>query len=104
MRERLLYSPQVSLDLDEVYNYFAGVLGGPEKGSEVVDGILSAARQIPGHATRYPSVGPLPLTSDDYRFVAVGSYLVFFRVEGATVYVDRVLHKRRDFASLLASS
>ena len=43
MRERLLYSPQVSLDLDEVY-------------------------------------------------------------EGATVYVDRVLHKRRDFASLLASS
>ena len=53
------------------------------------------------NALRYPLVGPLPFTSDIYRFKTVGNYLVFFRVVDDTVYVDRILYKRRDFSSLL---
>lgn len=104
MRELLRYSPQVQLDLDEIYDYFAVEFGNPEKGTKIVDSILSATKQIPGRAMRYPRVSPLPLTNDEYRFVTVGSYLVFFRVVNATVYVDRVLHKRRDFVAFLASA
>ena len=101
MAEHLFYSPQAQLDLDEIYDYFANELNDPRKGQGIVGDILSAAERIPGRALRYPIVGPLPFTTDEYRFVAVGSYLVFYRVVSESVYVDRILFKRRDFASLL---
>jgi len=99
--ERLCYSPQAQLDLDEIYDYFADELNNPEKGQSIVSDILSAAEKIPGRATRFPPVGPLPFTDDVYRFASAGSYLVFFREVEEIVYVDRILYKRRDFASLL---
>ena len=104
MSDRLRYSPQAQLDLDEIFDYFADELGNPEKGESVVSGILAAARKIPGRATRFPPVGPLPFTTDDYRFLQVGSYVIFFRETGEEVYVDRVLSNKRDFASLLGHS
>ena len=101
MSDRLHYSPQSQLDLDEIFDYFANELVNPEKGASVVSGILTAARKIPGRATRFPPVGPLPFTVDEYRFLQVGSYVIFFRETGEEVYVDRVLNNKRDFASLL---
>lgn len=101
MSDRLRYSPQAQLDLDEIFDYFADELGNPEKGVSVVSDILAAARRIPGRATRFPPVGPLPFTTDEYRFSQVGSYVIFFRAEDETVFVDRVLNNRRDYASLL---
>ena len=101
MSDRLRYSPQAQLDLDEMFDYFADEQGNPEKGASVVSGILAAARKIPGRATRFPQVGPLPFTTDEYRFSQVGSYVIFFRVEGEAVFVDRVLNNRRDYMSLL---
>lgn len=101
MPENLHYSPQAQLDLDEIYDFFTYEREDPEQGSRVVREILSVACDIPSHPTRFPPVGPLPLTSDFYRFVKVGSYLIFYRTDGADVYVDRVLNKGRDFAALL---
>ena len=101
MAEHLFYSPQAQLDLDEIYDYFANELNDPRKGQGIVGDILSAVERIPGRALRYPVVGPLPFTTDEYRFLTVGSYLVFYRAVSESVYVDRILYKRRDFASLL---
>ena len=101
MADRLHYSPQAQLDLDEIFDYFAEELGNPDKGASVVNEILGVARKIPGRATRFPPVGPLPLTTDEYRFAQVGSYVIFFRAPGEDVFVDRILNNRRDFAPLL---
>ena len=101
MTEHLFYSPQAQLDLDEIYDYFANELNDPRKGLAVVGDSLSAVERIPGRALRYPIVGPLPFTTDEYRFWAVGSYLDFYHAVSESVYVDRILYKRRDFASLL---
>ena len=101
MSDHLHFSPQSQLDLDEIYDYFADELGNPEKGASVVSDILAAARKIPGRATRFPPVGPLPFTTDEYRFSQVGSHVIFFRAEDEVVFVDRVLSNRRDYTSLL---
>lgn len=101
MLEHLHYSPQAQLDIDEIFDYFAVELECPGKGESVVSGILAAAKKIPGRATRFPPVGPLPFTTDEYRFVQVGNYVIFFRAESEEVYVDRILHNRRDFSLLI---
>ena len=102
MSDRLRYSPQAQLDLEEIFDYFADELGNPQKGQSIVLDMLAAARKIPGRATRFPPDGPLPLTTDEYRFLQVGSYVIFFREKEDEVYVDRVLNNRRDFAAFAA--
>ena len=102
MPEHLHYSPQSQLDLDEIYDFFALEQENPELGSRIISEILTAAKDIPNHPDRFPPIGPIPLTRDFYRFVTVGSYLIFFRSEAEDIYIDRILNKRRDFAALLS--
>lgn len=49
----------------------------------------------------FPEMGtPLPTDSDsakDYRYLVSGSYMIFYRVSGEDVYVDRVMYGRRDY-------
>ena len=101
MCDRLHYSPQALLDLDEIFDYFADELSDRDGGGRTVRGILDAVGRLPGRATRFPLVPPLPLVTDEYRFLAVGSYIAFFRVVGDDIYIDRILHGHRDFAALL---
>ncbi len=101
MADALHYSPQAQLDLDEILDYFEFEREDVAQGAKIVEGILAATERLPGRATRYPLVGPLPFIDDAYRFMTVGSYLVFFRVQGDDIFIDRILYKHRDFASLL---
>ena len=45
-----------------------------------------------GHA-----VEGVPLMADEYRFLPVRNYLVFYRVMAEGVFVDRILCKKRDY-------
>lgn len=104
MSNRLHYSPQVQLDLDEIIAYYSDQAQDSDRGYRIVNSILVSIETISDRATRFPPVGPLPFTSDLYRFMVVGDYLVFFRVEGEDVYIDRVLNKRRNYSELLGLS
>ena len=47
---------------------------------------------------------PLSSVTDiesDYRFLTGGNYMVFYRVNGQDVYIDRVLYGRRDYLRIL---
>ena len=37
----------------------------------------------------------------DYQFLTSGNHMVFYRVNGQDVYVDRVLYGRRDYLRIL---
>jgi plasmid stabilization system protein ParE len=37
----------------------------------------------------------------DYRFLVCGNYLAFHRVDEDVVYIDRVLHGKRDYIAIL---
>ena len=41
------------------------------------------------------------LASTDCRFIVIGNCLTFYKVEGTTVYVHRILHGARDNARVL---
>ena len=47
---------------------------------------------------------PLRAVTDmesDCRFIAVRGYTVFYRSSGGCVYIDRILHGRRDYMRIL---
>lgn len=85
-------------DLDEVWNYIF-----TESGSET-----TADRALDFLGERFDVLAEWPRSGrrrDDlrrgYRSYAAGNYVVFYRLRGNTVVIQRVLHGRRDIAALL---
>lgn len=48
-----------------------------------------------------PPLDSIVALESEYRFLVVGNYLVFYRVKGNDVYVDRVFYGRRNYPELL---
>lgn len=57
---------------------------------------LLSERPLIGRKPRDPD-----LARSGYRFLAIGACLIFYIVEGNTVYVHRILHGARDYRRLL---
>ena len=53
------------------------------------------------HSLIGASLSSITDVESDYRFLATGNYLTFYRVYGNDVYVDRVLYGRRDYLRIL---
>ena len=51
-----------------------------------------------------PALSSLIEVKGDFRFLVTGSYLTFYRVSGAEVYIDRILYGRRDYLRDLSRS
>lgn len=87
--------------MDDIWNYIVSELQNPTAALRTMDRIADAIDQL----EIFPFIGT-PLTSiaktdTDYRYLVSGSYMVFYRVSGKDVYVDRVLYGRRDYLNAL---
>ena len=73
----------------------------PEAADELVEKLLSAIEEL----DRFPDRGTVPrdarLKSLGFRFQAVGSYLIFYKVLRKQVRVYRVVHGRRAYEDIL---
>ena len=99
----LFYSPLARRDLDEIRDYISNELCNPAAASETVNAILDEAEALEDFPLMGHAVEELPLMADEYRFLPVRNYLVFYRVTAEGVFVDRVLYKKRDYLPLLGS-
>jgi toxin ParE1/3/4 len=94
-------SPRAQKDLLEIKEYISEELCNPTAANNVLSIITKRIREL----TEFPLMGA-PLSSiidfeTGYRFLVCGQYTAFYRYEGDTVYVDRVLYGRRDFMRIL---
>ena len=51
-----------------------------------------------------PHLGRVPKESDlarlHYRYIVVENYLIFYTIEGRSIFIHRILHGARDYLSL----
>ena len=97
----LRFSPESFRDLRDIRDYIAEELFNPTAAEKTVSEILENIQML----SRFPQSGA-PLSAvigieTDYRFLVCGSYMAFYRVEGGTVYVVRILYGRRNYMELL---
>ena len=95
------YSPDAIADLQKTKDYITEELCSATAAVNTIAKITKNVRML----SSFPESGA-PLSSivdfdTDYRFLVCGNYTVFYRFEGNTVYVIRVLYNRRDFMRLL---
>jgi len=98
---KIRYSRSAIRDLEEIGDYIADTLKSPIAALNTVDKIQDAVDRL----ASFPQIGS-PLSSianvdSDYRFLVCGNYLVFYRVQTDSVYIDRILYGRRDYMAIL---
>ena len=97
---KLVFSPAAKTDLDKAAGYIANVLRNPGAARKFVQDMKKHIQILHD----FPEMGT-PFESADgeaiYRRLVCGNYVALYRLDGDTVYVDRILYGRRDYMALL---
>ena len=88
-------------DLSDIKDYIAEDLENPQAAIATVSKITKAIRMLRDHARIGAPLSPAADVNREYRFLVSGNYMIFYRVNGTDIYIDRVLYGRRDYLRVL---
>ena len=98
---KLHLSPEAQEDLSEIKAYIAEDLENPRAALSTVTKITKTIRMLQDHALIGTPLSAVADVNSDYRYLVSGNYMVFYRVAGKDVFIDRVLYGRRDYLRIL---
>ena len=101
MKNKIHYSPESRRDLDDIWDYIVSELQNRSAAERVIDCIIDAVDPLKNFAEMGAPLSSIAEIGTDYRFLVSGNYMVFYRVQGSDVYIDRVLYGRSDYMSVL---
>ena len=101
MKNKIHYSSESRRDLDDIWDYIVSVLQNRSAAERVIDRIMDAVDPLKNFAEMGTPLSSIADIGTDYRFLVSGNYMVFYRVQGNDVYIDRVLYGRSDYISIL---
>lgn len=101
MKNKIHYSPESRRDLDDIWDYIVLELQNRSAAERVIDHIMNAVDPLKYFAEMGSPLSSIADVGTDYRFLVSGNYMVFDRVQGCDVYIDRVLYGRSDYMSSL---
>ena len=89
---RLVKSPQAEADLLDIWQFTFETWG-----DQQADRYLFSLNQGLERLTRAPRLGrPRDSIRPGYRSLSVGRHVIFYRIDGQTIDVIRVLHEKMD--------
>jgi addiction module RelE/StbE family toxin len=98
---KLRYLELAQSDLLDIVSYIGNQLSAPQAAANLVDKLDKAISRL----ERYPFSGAPYLKKqkleDEYRFLVVEDYLVFYVVDDSVVEIRRIIYGRRNYTGLL---
>ena len=101
MKNNIHYSAESRRDLDDIWDYIVSELQNRVAAERVVDRILDAVERLKDFAEMGALLSSVADVGGAYRFLVSGNCMVFYRVNGRDVFIDRVLYGRRDYLRVL---
>jgi plasmid stabilization system protein ParE len=100
---RVCVSEPAEDDLREIVRYISLQLESPQTALEMMETINNNLSKLSDMPYVYPAVRDDRLASMGYRRMSIKNYIAFFTVDEneKVVDVERIIHARRDWASLL---
>ena len=87
--------------MDDIWDYIVSELQNSSAAERVINRIIDAVDPLKNFAEMGTPLSSIADIGTDYRFLVSGNYMVFYRVQGNDVYIDRVLYGRRDYLRIL---
>ena len=101
MKNKIHYAVEARRDLDDIWDYIVTDLCNASAAERVVNDILDVVEQLENFSEMGALLASIANVDSDHRFLVSGNYLIFYRVSGMDVYVDRILYGRRDYLRIL---
>ena len=94
-------STAAQADLLEIKAYIEQEFDNPSAALAAVRRITNRIRVLRDHAYIGARLSSIVTIESDYRYLVSEQYLIFYRVHGKDVDIDRILHGRRDYMRVL---
>lgn len=94
-------APAAQDDLAGIKKYIMVDLENPQAALSTVTKITKTIRLLREHAFLGAQLSSITDTDSDYRYLTSGNYMIFYRVVGKEIFIDRVLYGRRDYLRIL---
>ena len=88
MTRRVIYTPRSQRDLEKIRAYITHESGSEQPALRFLRQLLDACDSLENLPERYP---PYPFFPR-WRMMPTGNYLIFFKVEAATVSIGHIRH------------
>jgi len=97
----IVISPEAERDLIRLGDYIAQQFKSPKIALNTIRKIKSRIGELESFPLIGTPLAAIVAVDTDYRFLGCGSYLAFYRFEDDNVLIDRILHGRQDYISIL---
>ena len=97
----LSLSAEARRDLKGIQDYITDEQESPLTAVKVIDMILDRIEDL----LTFPNTGTLLFPKvnfpTNYRYARAAGYLIFYRYENNKIFVDRIIHGKRDYIAIL---
>jgi len=101
MKNKLHYSRLALNDLEEIQNYILADSCSLYIAENEINNILDAVQKLETFSEIGIMLDELVPFKSDYRVLAAKKYLIFYRISENNIYIDRILHSRRNYMRIL---
>lgn len=101
MKNNIHYSPKALNDLNEIWDYIFFELCNPDAAQNTVGNIMDTADRLESFSEIGAPLSSVTNIESDYRFLISSNYIIFYRVIGNDIYIDRILYGKRDYLRIL---
>lgn len=88
-------------DLDDIWEYIATETENPMLAQVIINKILSAIEKLQAFARMGTVLSKKVPFPNNYRFLVVDNYMIFYRYEFSDIYVGRILFGSRNYLRIL---
>jgi len=97
----IFMSEEAVSDLEQIGDYIARHFKSPKTAHSTIRKIKERISKLEDFPLTGTPLSAIVATKTDYRFLGCGSYLAFYRPKNGDVLIDRILHGRQDYISIL---
>lgn len=101
MKNKIFFSTESVRDLDEMKQYITIETGDEEIAVNNILSILSSIDRLQDFPELGVEVNQIAKVKLKYRYLITNNYMVFYRINGNEIFVDRILHGKRDYLRIL---
>ena len=99
--DNVVMSPEAESDLERIGDYIARQSGSPKTALSIILKIRTRIDELKEFPLIGKQLSSIIAADTDYRFLGCGSYLAFYRYHNGEVLIDRILHGRQDYITIL---
>ena len=94
-------SAEARRDLKNIQKFISNEQESPQAAVNVIVTILDRIERLLDYPDTGTLLSPKVNFSTNYRYVRAAGYLIFYRHENNKIFVDRIIHEKRDYVAIL---